>query len=236
MGALRSLWRALAWLTVGVCLSVGLGPCAWAATRTVSVQDTQFVDPVSGTSTTNITADDNITWSWGGGTLVGHTTTSGACLPCTGDGRWNSGNLSQTTGTFSAPVGTFSAPGSYPYFCELHTTSMTGVVNVSPGALHHFNVTASVSSITAGNSFNVTVMAKDQFNNTITGYGGTVHLDSNDANDTMPANNTLISGSRTFTGVILRTTGTWTITANDTVQTSKTGTDTVTVNPAGVSS
>ena len=236
MGASRSRGGVYVWMAVSVCLVLGFGTSAWAATRTVSVQDTQFVDPLTGTSTTNITADDNITWSWGAGTLVGHTTTSGACLPCTGDGRWNSGNLSQTTGTFTVPVGTFSAPGSYPYYCELHTTSMTGVVNVSPGALHHFDVIASVTTITAGNSFNVTVTAKDQFNNTITGYGGTVHLDSNDANDTMPANNTLISGSRLFTGVILRTAGTWTITANDTVQTSKTGTDTVTVNPAGVNS
>jgi subtilisin-like proprotein convertase family protein/plastocyanin len=233
MGAARSLWRVPVWAGLVVCLALAACSTAFAATRTVSVQDTQFVDPISGTSTTNISADDNITWSWGAGTAVIHTTTSGACLPCTGDGRW--GSASQTTGTFTVPVGTFSAPGPYPYFCAVHTTLMTGVVNVSPGALHHFNVAASVATTTAGNSFNVTVTAKDQFNNTITSYAGTVHFVSSDGTATLPANNTLISGTRTFTGVVLRTAGVQSITVNDTIQTSKTGSDTVTVNPAAAS-
>lgn len=127
----------------------------------------------------------------------------------------------------------FRTPGTYDYRCTLHA-GMTGRITVNVGPLHHFNVTA-VPSTTAGDSFDVTVEAKDSVNNRVTGYTGTVHFTSSDAAATLPANSTLVNGIRTFTGVILRTAGTRSITVNDTVSTSITGTRNVTVNPAATS-
>src|SRR5207253_5266848 len=76
---------------------------------------------------------------------------------------------------------------------------------------------------TAGNAFSVTVTALDQFNNTATGYAGTVHFTSSDGAATLPSNSTLTNGSGTFSGT-LKTAGSRTITATDTVSSSITGT------------
>lgn len=65
--------------------------------------------------------------------------------------------------------------------------------------------------------------ALDQFNNTATGYAGTVHFTSTDGLATLPANSTLTNGVGTFSAT-LRTAGNQTITATDTVTASITGT------------
>jgi hypothetical protein len=83
----------------------------------------------------------------------------------------------------------------------------------------HFDVTTSVTTTTAGNSFNVTVTAEDQFFNTATTYTGTIHFTSTDGQAVLPADYTFVpgdGGSHTFTGVVLKTAGTWTITTTDT--------------------
>src|SRR5438034_2611729 len=78
--------------------------------------------------------------------------------------------------------------------------SVTGsaLVNVTAAAATHFSVVAPVN-VTAGTSFNVLVTALDAFNNTATGYSGTVHLTSSDASAVLPANSTLTNGTKTFT-------------------------------------
>ena len=113
------------------------------------------------------------------------------------------------------------------------SSSGTAFINVSPAATSTFTVVPSANPVTAGASFNVTVTAKDAFGNTTPSYGGTVHLTSvTDPSATLPGNNTLVSGARTFTGVILRTAGTETVTATDTLSSSITGTSNgITVNP-----
>ena len=79
---------------------------------------------------------------------------------------------------------------------------------------------------------NVTVTALDGFNNTAIGYTGTVHFTSTDGQAGLPANSTLTSGARTFS-VPLRTAGSQTVTATDTVTSSITGTsNTVSVTAA----
>jgi hypothetical protein len=81
-----------------------------------------------------------------------------------------------------------------------------------------------------GTAFNFTVTALDQFNNTATSYGGTVHFTSSDGAATLPANSTLTNGTGTFSAT-LGTNGNQTITATDTVTSSITGTsNTITVN------
>jgi hypothetical protein len=84
---------------------------------------TQFIDSISGTSTSTIPAGTTIQWLWDTGF---HSTTSGPCPPCTGDGLWDSGQGSGMT--FSH---TFGVAGTFPYFCSVHGTSMTGMVIVN---------------------------------------------------------------------------------------------------------
>src|SRR5581483_233312 len=71
---------------------------------------------------------------------------------------------------------------------------------------------------TAGIPYSVTVTAQDQFNNTATAYGGTVHFTTSDTNGTvsLPTDSTLTSGVATF-GVTLNTAGSVSVTATDTV-------------------
>src|SRR5216684_2213942 len=92
----------------------------------------------------------------------------------------------------------------------------------APPAATHFSVSAPASA-TAGTAFNFTVTALDQFNNTATGYAGTVHFTSSDGAATLPANSTLTNGVGTFSAT-LKTAGAQTITATDTVTASITGT------------
>jgi uncharacterized repeat protein (TIGR01451 family) len=93
---------------------------------------------------------------------------------------------------------------------------------VQPAAATHFRLTAPSAS-TAGGAFTFTVTAQDNFNNTVTGYGGTVHFTSSDANAAPPADSTLTNGVGTFTAA-LRTVGNQTLTATDTAASSVSGT------------
>jgi hypothetical protein len=113
------------------------------------------------------------------------------------------------------------------------TNSITGTSNgvaVSAAAATHFAVSAP-SSTTAGSPFRFTVTALDPFNNTATGYGGTVHFTSSDPQAVLPANATLTNGVGTFT-VTLKTAGIQSLTATDTANATITGsTNGITVTP-----
>src|SRR5207253_908852 len=116
------------------------------------------------------------------------------------------------------------------------TGSITGTsatVAVSAAAATHYSVSAP-GSATAGSAFTVTVTALDAFNNTATGYAGTVHFTSSDGAATLPADSTLVSGVKTFSSAVtLKTAGGQTVTATDTISNSITGTsNTVTVSAA----
>ena len=109
-------------------------------------------------------------------------------------------------------------------------TSNTGTATtVSPGAFSKLQLlmpgeTASPGSAsgktgaptarTAGTAFNVTVNAVDDNWNLVSTVTDTVGISSSDANATPPANNSLASGTRTFS-VTLRTAGSATVTASD---------------------
>ena len=113
------------------------------------------------------------------------------------------------------------------------TSSITGsaTVAVSPAAASTLVVTAPASA-TTGAPFSVTVTAKDPYGNTATGYTGTVHFTSSDSSAVLPANYTFTAadaGVHIFTGVILKTVASQTVTATDTVTSSITGSATVTV-------
>ena len=84
----------------------------------------RFVDSVSGGSTTSIKAGETVQWNFVSSTS--HSTTSGTC--CTKDGTWDSGVMASPS-TFTHR---FDAAGSFPYFCTVHGSMMTGMVTVSP--------------------------------------------------------------------------------------------------------
>jgi trimeric autotransporter adhesin len=99
-------------------------------------------------------------------------------------------------------------------------------------ALASFTVTAPASA-TALTPFSITVTAKDQSNQTIMGYTGTVHVVTSDPNGSVPADYTFVAGdagSHTFTNAVtLATAASQTVTVNDVADATKTGSATVTV-------
>jgi hypothetical protein len=114
------------------------------------------------------------------------------------------------------------------------TGAQSGIV-VSPAAASHVQVTAP-STTTAGTAFTVTITALDPYGNVATGYTGTIHFTTSDpsASVVLPTDYTFTAadkGKHSFTnGVTLRTSGSQSITATDTVTSSITGSATVTVN------
>jgi FKBP-type peptidyl-prolyl cis-trans isomerase 2 len=112
--------------------------------------------------------------------------------------------------------------------------SQTGIV-VNAGAATHLAVTGMVSPRTAGSYGTVTVTAKDAYGNTNKSYTGTVHLTSTDGAAALPANYTFVSGdagTHKF-GLTLKTAGTQSVTATDTVTASIRGSQTGIVVTAG---
>jgi hypothetical protein len=130
--------------------------------------------------------------------------------------------LTNAVGNFS---GTLKTVGSETITgTDTVTVSITGTSNAISvtGPATHFSVTALASANTL-QAFNFTVTARDAANNVATGYSGTVHFTSTDAQAVLPANSTLTSGMGTFSAT-LKTNGSQTITATDTVTATITGT------------
>jgi plastocyanin len=93
------------------------------ATVNVGQGGNVFVDQKSGSSTTTIHPGDTVRWVWTSGA---HSTTSGTCAGgCSPSGLWDSGVGSGMTFTH-----TFTQAGTYPYFCLVHQSMMTGMVVV----------------------------------------------------------------------------------------------------------
>jgi hypothetical protein len=118
---------------------------------------------------------------------------------------------------------------------DTNTSSITGQasVKVVAAAATHFKITAPTSA-TAGTAFTITVTALDAYGNKATGYRGTVHFTSSDGSASLPGDYTFVAadkGKHTFS-VTLKTTGSQTITATDTVNGSITGKAKLTVNAA----
>ena len=132
--------------------------------------------------------------------------------------------ITNGTGTFSATlktngVQTITATDTV----TAAITGTSGAITVStPAAATHFSVSAP-GTATAGTAFNFTVTALDATNATVTGYAGTVHFTSTDGQAVLPANATLSNGVGTFSAT-LKTNGSQSITATDTVTSSISGT------------
>jgi Galactose oxidase, central domain len=102
-----------------------------------------------------------------------------------------------------------------------------------PPPATHFSV-AAPASVNAGTAFNLTVTALDASNNVVTGYSGTVHFTSTDAQAMLPANSALTNGAATLSAT-LKSAGGQTITGTDTAAPSITGTSSAIKIPAATS-
>jgi hypothetical protein len=90
----------------------------------------------------------------------------------------------------------------------------------------HFDVIPEHAAVVAGVPFSVTVIAKDDQGNVLTNYTGLVRFTSTDPAATPPPDYAFTpadAGRHTFTGVVLRTPGAQTITAQDVVVQTITG-------------
>jgi hypothetical protein len=114
--------------------------------------------------------------------------------------------LTNGTGTFSATLKT-AATQSITATDKANgslTSTQSGIV-VNPAALASFAVGGFPTPITAGTPGTFTVTAKDAYNNTVTGYTGTVHFRSGDLQASLPANYTFMAtdnGTHTFSATL----------------------------------
>jgi len=142
--------------------------------------------------------------------------------------------LTNGTGSFSATLKT--AGNQTISATDTVSSSITGTSNailVKAAAATYFSVSAPASA-TAGPAFSFTVTAQDQFNNTATGYSGTVHFTTSAAKAVLPANYTFGSadgGVHTFSAT-LRSAGTQSITVTDTLNSNISGQAGILVTPA----
>ncbi len=126
--------------------------------------------------------------------------------------------------SFTASVGTFNATlktagtQSITVTDEV-TSSITGSqtgISVTPATASVLVVSGFPATPTAGVAGNVSVTAKDPYGNTVTGYPGTVHFTSTDGLADLPVDSTLTNGTASFLAT-LKTVGSLSITATDTV-------------------
>jgi hypothetical protein len=103
-------------------------------------------------------------------------------------------------------------------------TATHGGITVNPAAASTLLVSGFPSAATAGTSGSFRVVASDAFGNVATGYSGTVHFTSSDAQAILPANATLNNGVGSFNATF-KTAGTQTLVATDTGNASITGTE-----------
>jgi hypothetical protein len=125
--------------------------------------------------------------------------------------------LMEGVGTFSA---TLVALGSQAVgVSDIVSSTIAGASNtitVGQPPATHFALSPATSSNTAGNSFEFTVTALDQFNHTATDYSGLVEFTSSDNAATLPAEDQLTSGIGEFSTTLF-TAGSQDLTAKDTV-------------------
>lgn len=123
---------------------------------------------------------------------------------------------------------------------DIHGLTGTGAaVPITPAPLSQILVSG-LSDGVAGVPQSPTLTAADAFSNVINGYVGTVHFSSTDSQAVLPSDYTFLptdNGAHTFTNLLtLRTAGSKTVTATDTVTNSLTGSQTITIRPNNAAS
>lgn len=123
--------------------------------------------------------------------------------------------LTNGTGTFTA---TLRTAGSWTFTAtDAAASAISGTssaIAVQHGAFHHFLIEPVPTVVVAGEEFNFTVTAKDEFNNTVSNYAGSVSVTSTDVAATVPPAMTFAGGVSTAQAS-LKTAGDWTLTVAD---------------------
>lgn len=133
-------------------------------------------------------------------------------------------NSALTNGTQTFPVTLVTIGSETITATDTATASLRGTsgsINVVTNVATHLSITGPASSFTR-QTITMTVTALDAANNTSTGYAGTVHFTSSDAQAKLPGDSTLAMGTASFS-VTFETAGTDTIAATDTTKSSITG-------------
>ncbi len=207
-------------------LSLGTNVAGTAGTATsYTISGSSLVADVTITAPSGVQVSDDGGSTWH--SSLTETPTSGTLAAITIDVRENS----TVAGTISSSVTNASSGAT--------TQDVTLSGSVSAAALHMFALSG-LANGTAGVAQSLTVEAEDQYGNEITTYTGTVHFTSTDGQAVLPSNYTFTggdAGQHSFTsGVTLKTSGSQTVTAADTVSTSVTGTTaSVTISAAAAS-
>jgi hypothetical protein len=138
-------------------------------------------------------------------------------------------------------VGSYVADGTItPATPDLITSSKWGweariaTYKAAPDVVQnvHLDLIPERAAVVSGVPFSLTVIAKDDEGNIVTTYTGTVHFTSSDPAAGLPPDYAFTpadAGQHTFTGVVLRTPGAQTITAQDVIVPAITGSTTVQV-------
>ncbi|MBV8529381.1 MAG: IPT/TIG domain-containing protein [Candidatus Dormibacteraeota bacterium] len=209
------------------------------ATAGVPVIVSVTAEDASGKLATNYTGTVHITTTDSAAVLpANHTFTSGDC-GVAGPGNLDCG-VRQFTVTFHTAAGPFTVTATDTLAGTVNGTSASVAVSAGPAAKLLFS--SAPLSATAGSTFGVTVKAEDSFNNTATGYAGTVTFTASDtaAAVVLPADYTFVpgdAGQHAFSGLSFVSAGTRTLTAADKNDPGAiiAAATTVTVNPAGAS-
>src|SRR5437763_165518 len=169
------------------------------------------------------------------GTISFSSSDTRATLPA--NYRFTSGtNLDNGIHTFTNGVTLKTAGSQSVTATDTVTASLTGsqsAIQVNPAAASILMVSGIPSPQSQNTASPVTVEARDAFGNRATAYVGTVKFTSTDTQATLPANYKFTSGTgldngiHSFTpGVTLKTVGTQSVTATDTVTANITGSQT----------
>jgi hypothetical protein len=129
--------------------------------------------------------------------------------------------LDKGTATFSATFKTAGGQGLQTADTVTAMLAGSAPITVNAGPATQLSVNTA-SAATVSMPFNVAVNALDAYMNAATNYAGTVHFSSSDTQATLPANSTLTNGLGDFS-VTLKTVGSQTVTATDTVTASLKG-------------
>ncbi len=154
--------------------------------------------------------------------------TSGAA---TGDGLVNISNGTGTKDIFDEVAESVNLTLTDSQTTHFDVSSTQDVV-FGPGAATSLDVTGITDPVAAGSASDVTVTARDQYDNVATGYTGTITFSSSDngTSTSLPENYTFLvgdNGAKTFAGgVTLTTAGEQSVTATDNAHGGITGSQT----------
>ncbi|MEO1682734.1 MAG: CHAT domain-containing protein [Cyanobacteria bacterium J06631_12] len=126
-------------------------------------------------------------------------------------------HITGTSGEGHTDVTANTVAGDFAVLAEVGALSTTVALrNLADSAQRLFITGLLPAAITAGDSTDFTITARDQFGNVATGYTGTVDFESSDLQAQLPAPTVLTGGSRTFSAEA-RTAGTHFLTIADAV-------------------